>query len=209
MYGCRTGYVTDPLKDKNISIYGFPKDKDKRQEWIRCLPNVLDVNKVTDNMGVCALHWPDDVHKVSSNRHLVLVPSMPPSIFPNVPASCVPSSTPTTPLPSSKSTQAARVVDTDEMKQFREQDSLKLDTLCSDFEGKLKPVGYFSVCEKMKSACLLSHHRTGPVPNFSLYLTIREHPKSVILDYELYFSLRKVTHDSKSLSGRLDYLMGR
>lgn len=75
---CRSGY-----DDSSVRIYMFPKDLENRDRWIQSLPNVL--HKVTENMGICAHHWPSNAEMVKRKGHDV--PKFPPTIFPNCPPS--------------------------------------------------------------------------------------------------------------------------
>ena len=119
VYGCSSGYNSeDPAK--KVSIYKFPGDEEECRQWVTCLPN--KIQSVTKFMGICALHWPSDTPLARKKRGRYPCPTVPPSIFPNVPASCIPSHTPCTPRPTKKTLTSARNIETDEMKAFREQD---------------------------------------------------------------------------------------
>ena len=86
VYNCRSGYKWNPSKFNGI-IYGFPKDKSEKELWIRALPNAsIANNNITDNMGICELHWPLKYPTRRSGRYLV--PAVAPSIFIRVPQSC-------------------------------------------------------------------------------------------------------------------------
>lgn len=79
---CTSNYDSQTEK---VSIYKLPKDKTKQQEWIRVIPRVnMPITKYT---SVCARHWPPDVKLVS--RYGKLVPDEPPSIFNDIPQSCL------------------------------------------------------------------------------------------------------------------------
>ncbi|GFO02657.1 hypothetical protein PoB_002916200 [Plakobranchus ocellatus] len=60
------------------------------------------------------------------NRGRYPCPTMPPSIFPNVPPSCVLSHMACTPRPTKKTLTSARNIDVYEMEAFKEQDLLKV-----------------------------------------------------------------------------------
>ena len=49
------------------------------------VPNVIDPESITDNMGVCDLHWPPGTPMTKNNQWLV--PAIPPSISVGIPAS--------------------------------------------------------------------------------------------------------------------------
>ena len=117
-----------------IPVYGFPKDADICKKWLKAIPNSnLKIDNVSENMGVCKLHWCDES---KFEKHFVkLVPAVPPNKF-DVPKSCV-----GTPSAKQRSTQASlssqRNPDVDELQEFKKRDSLS--TLeDSDFYDKLK-----------------------------------------------------------------------
>ena len=69
-------------------MYSFPKNLDDRKAWVRAIPNEnLSVEKVTDNMGVCALHFKDCTRWRKASRFPA--PDEPPTHFPDVPKSRV------------------------------------------------------------------------------------------------------------------------
>ena len=80
--GRSTGFKTCEYKG---TVHGFPNDKEKRQSWIDALPN--KDTEFTEFMGICDLHWPPDCKKKKIKRWFV--PDEPPSIFPNIPDSCL------------------------------------------------------------------------------------------------------------------------
>ena len=86
---CRTNYrkrKKDENNPENITVYSFPKNLDDRKAWVRAIPNEnLSVEKVTDNMGVCALHFKDCTRWRKASRFPA--PDEPPTHFPDVPKS--------------------------------------------------------------------------------------------------------------------------
>jgi len=195
VFGCKTGYKSNSSTEK-ISVYGFPKDPDRCREWLACLPNVLKFEDVTSYMGVCALHWPQDVSMVKTGSR-VFVPQVPPSVFPNVPQSCIPtsSSSSTNPRPTKKSTQASRAVDTDEMAEFLRQDSFCPQTFDDLFTDKLKKLGFLASCSKKPDDYVfLSTKRTGPLPEFCVNFTVQRTNESVFLNYEAFYNIKKIQH---------------
>lgn len=84
--GCKTGYDSQVPRHKpkeHIRMYSFPKDVDSLRVWLKAFPTKLSTNKITDNMGVCALHWPEKTKYVRrGGKHFI--PIDPPSIFPFV-----------------------------------------------------------------------------------------------------------------------------
>ena len=76
---CKSGYKNDP-NNKKYKVIGFPNDSDEKKSWLDTLPNVIRLEDVTVNIGICLRHWPDnyDTKTVqgSSKR-----PLHPPSLF--------------------------------------------------------------------------------------------------------------------------------
>lgn len=180
--GCRTGYDSEEPSSP-ISIYSFPKGLEEKKEWLRVLTNIIE--KATPNMGVCALHWPKDAAWVKSGRHLV--PRDPPSIFPNVASSIIPSST--KPRSTMNSTSDIRHTEVDEMKQFREKDCIREDNLVNQLSEKLSQHGMFFKGTTANNFILMSHSRNGPVHSFVLYLSVYSQVnEKCTLAYELYQS---------------------
>ena len=56
VYGCKSGYLNDSYDG---SVYSFPpKGSPERKIWVLSLPNKIELEGVTDQMGVCGLHFP-------------------------------------------------------------------------------------------------------------------------------------------------------
>ena len=77
---CKGNYDSS---DSKVTVYGFPNEEEERNRWVRALPNTI--KKVTQYIGICASHWPEDTEMVKIKRYNR--PINPPSIFPN----CLPS----------------------------------------------------------------------------------------------------------------------
>ena len=106
------------------TVYGFPKDPHQRLKWKEVIPNLSCTSVVTDYMGVCRLHWPPDATFISKSRFPS--PGCPPSIFPNVPDSCINNTT--IPIRTSKNSTTdirERALDIDEMNEFQRSDMFK------------------------------------------------------------------------------------
>lgn len=98
VYGCKTNYKSEKERGagKKVSVFRFPKEENVKQAWIAAIPNAnLTVSK--DNV-ICELHWPFEFETISKNGKLR--PRYPPSIWPNVPSSQIP--TPALPLRTTK-----------------------------------------------------------------------------------------------------------
>ncbi len=87
----RTNYrkrKKDENNPENVTEYSFPKNLDDRKAWVRAIPNEnLSVEMVTDNMGVCTLHFKDCKSWRKASRFPA--PDEPPTHFPDVPKSKV------------------------------------------------------------------------------------------------------------------------
>ncbi|RUS83569.1 hypothetical protein EGW08_008675 [Elysia chlorotica] len=99
------------------------------------IATTLLAENVTDNMGICALHWPQDTPLNSYG-----VPTLPPSLFPNVPASFIPSTSAATPRTTKKASFEARNVSADEMEAFNKLDKLDSSTFLDTLRERMKDI---------------------------------------------------------------------
>ena len=74
---CTSNYES---KEDHIKIYKFPRNNDLKQKWLSAIP--ATTKGPTDNMGVCAKHWPPGSKMYYPPRSKYQVPCDPPSIFP-------------------------------------------------------------------------------------------------------------------------------
>ena len=89
VFGCNSGYLNDPYDG---SVFSFPPEgSPERKMWLQSLPNQLKLEEVTDEMGVCDLHFLMNCKLKKVKRWWVL--DEPPSIFESVPSSCTPQMT--------------------------------------------------------------------------------------------------------------------
>ena len=56
---CNSGYQGSEFKG---TIYGFPNTnteagREECAKWLAALPNYIDIDSVTKNMGICSKHW--------------------------------------------------------------------------------------------------------------------------------------------------------
>ena len=51
---CKTGY---PKDTSGFRVIGFPTDVEERKRWLPNLPNIIKLEDVTENMGICSRHW--------------------------------------------------------------------------------------------------------------------------------------------------------
>ena len=108
--GCQSNYCLSKakhikLKTKNdlkkeplqkIPKFTLPSDEEERNRWIHSIPYLTrdKVNLSKETPVVCARHWPEKYPTVKNKANGKSRPSIPPSIFENVPYSSLP-----TPLP--------------------------------------------------------------------------------------------------------------
>ena len=138
VFACRTNYK-DQQNDK-ISVYRFPKDQDERERWRKSIPNAN--LKVTDNTVICQKHWPSDFETIAV--HGKIRPKNPPSVWPCVPSSQIPT-TSTVPRSTKKTSSTVRNQKPDEMNTFLESDHLDFqqlkDCLINNKRSFVCPIG--------------------------------------------------------------------
>ena len=83
---CVTECTSNYNRNDKISVFRLPKDPDERKRWIQCIPrdNIPD----NSNTVVCVKHFPEGYECIKVNGKYR--PKNPPSIFPNIPSSMVP-----------------------------------------------------------------------------------------------------------------------
>lgn len=121
---CRSNYDQRTSSDqKSVSVFGFPtQDRAELLHWLSLLPNVIDPDKVTRNMGVCAVHWPSNTPMKSVNGKLR--PLNPPSVF-DVPKSFLRQTTSSTLRNTDQRLSfASRSAIPDELEQFNKADKI-------------------------------------------------------------------------------------
>ena len=121
VYGCKTKYLSEERSsgDRKVSVFRFPNNEDEKQAWISAIPNAeLTVSKDT---VVCDLHWPSGFEKVSKNGKPR--PKDPPSVWPNVPLSQIPTPAPT-PRTTKRSSCFERNTDEDQLAAFLMSDNV-------------------------------------------------------------------------------------
>ena len=218
-FKCDSGYnkyrrkkTSENISDKNkeqIRIYSFPKNLDDRKAWVRALPNAISVENITENMGLCSIHFKDCKNWRKGNRFPV--PNEPPTYFPNVPKSTI-----GTPQPAkrktSRATASARCPDPDdEFNDYIQNQVIKLDDnftknvtdIFKDYNG--------NVMFANNGFSFLSAERNGPLHNCSIYFKTKgltsvkvkkkctktsrtEFTKISSIEYEGYAGLQRVRH---------------
>ena len=98
VYGCKTNYLSDKGSGtvRKLSVFRFPSDESDKNAWISAIPN--DKLVVSKDTVVCELHWPSGFETITVRGKQR--PKHPPSVWPNVPPSQIP--TPAPPLRSTK-----------------------------------------------------------------------------------------------------------
>ena len=116
-----------------VSVYKLPSDENERKKWISASPRANIV--ITKYTAVCRRHWPDDAE--FSLYYGKLRTIYPPSVFPNLPPSCL-SSIPQKRRTTLYSSSSTGNVIPDEIDQFIQQDILTFDyieeKICKDSE---------------------------------------------------------------------------
>ena len=59
---CKSGYATCPDR---VKVSKFPKNYEGKQGWVISLPNYINIENVTDNMGICEKHWKPDYETIT------------------------------------------------------------------------------------------------------------------------------------------------
>ena len=81
VYGCNGNYAGTPY----TKMVSFPKDPQEREEWILSMPNDASSLRDKKDIFICENHFDCDWINVRGGRR----PSQPPSVFRNVPKSCM------------------------------------------------------------------------------------------------------------------------
>ena len=119
-----------------IKSYTFPKDDNEKTKWISAIPrnNLI----VTDHTVVCKLHWPENSEFIKL-RGGNFRPKNPPSVFPNIPTSCL--RTPDSKeRPTTKCLSEQRTLKKDELAEFKEKDLLIYSSLLSEIPKKFQNI---------------------------------------------------------------------
>ena len=107
-------------KKEKVSIYRFPPDEEEKNKWIKAIPRAnLTVN---NNTRVCRYHWLADCTTFIVSRGKER-PTETPSIFDDIPASCL-SSPPPKPRKTTFASCSSRNIIPDELERFTEADKL-------------------------------------------------------------------------------------
>lgn len=126
VYGCKTNYSSEKgcNAERKLSVYRFPKDENEKKAWISAIPN--DKLVVSKNTVVCELHWPSGFETISCRGKQR--PKHPPSVWPNVPASQIPTPAPP-PRTTVRSSCSHRNTEQDELTAFLLSDTVTFHDL--------------------------------------------------------------------------------
>lgn len=110
-------------------MYSFPGDgrEAQRETWIAKLQSLQRNFKWTPSIGICSKHWPA-TFKTYTSHNGMLLPDEAPSVFPDVPPSCVPKANAR--QRNANNTLTIRNEQADELSEFLERDILDLDSCC-------------------------------------------------------------------------------
>ena len=195
VYGCKTGYDSQKNPVRQIMVYGFPKDDNDKRKWINSLPNKLSFDKVTENMGVCGLRWPETAPRARRGKYLI--PCVPPSIFPNVPTSCIPSSS-STYRSTKKATAQSILTAVDELQIFKERDAFNKEIFFRKVSRKTSVIricfpwlGLLKLCSYIKSFA-----RDGPDHKYVIYFDLlsRDEENVKSIKFEAYCNMKSINH---------------
>ena len=107
----------------------FPNDPGDRKKWIRAVPYMSedDYNGYKCPPVLCAKHWPSDFETTKSVNGKIR-PKHPPTVFPGVPSSEIPTPEPL-PRPTKRASFEVRTSLEDEMEKYLEKDRLSNEAL--------------------------------------------------------------------------------
>ena len=171
VFGCKSGYASCEKTNLGLRFFRFPKDE-RLKDWISSLPNRFPVGFTpSNNQVICSLHWPPDFETIRCSGNKNGVPKYPPSIFPHVPPSCVPSASKSTRRRTENRNLFAehRSVQEDELPIFHELDRLPEMLTVADLRGRFQSLIVFE--DDLCDLVLLSKVRCGPIYSFQVILT--------------------------------------
>ena len=120
---CNSNHKSQEVK---VSIFKFSKDEEERAMWKRAIPRKN--LEITNYTAVCRKHWPQDCKMVIV--HGKSRPEGPPSVFDNIPKSCL-SSPPPKVRATEKTFAIARNTQPDELAEFQHADKFVLEEIPS------------------------------------------------------------------------------
>lgn len=134
---CDGNYVKkNNVGEKYLSMYKFPNSEEEKSLWMKAIPraNLKDLK----DPRVCEKHWPSDAEYICvQGGHKR--PLKPPSVFENIPQSCLSS------LPKVRTTKKSlsnqRSIQNDQLEEFNTKDALRyeiiVDFILKEYENLL------------------------------------------------------------------------
>ena len=233
VFGCNSGFAKDTSK---TPVYRFPKDPVQRMKWILPVPNLENkLEAVTNHMGICRLHWPDDEPMILKHGSAGS-PTNPPSVFSkDIPSSLL-LQTPHKSRTSKNSTTDVRdrAGDIDQLPAFDREDLFSLscseiwennvlvskcphpkEKFMNNIEQYMSGHGIFGHTLAMSTLIvLLSTSKIGSIHRYSIYFTPLEVGGIIqSLQFEAFRGIKKIViplFDRKNVIKRwsqLDALM--
>lgn len=148
VYGCKTNYSSAKVcsTEKKVSVFRFPKDETEKKAWISAIPN--DKLVVSGDTVVCEIHWPAGFETISTRGKLR--PKHPPSVWPNVPASQIPTPAPA-PRTTKRSSFLERNTEEDQFDEFLKRDNvsfgeMKEKLLANERDLPVPVIAYMDGC---------------------------------------------------------------
>ncbi|XP_047142826.1 uncharacterized protein LOC124817080 [Hydra vulgaris] len=117
---CYSNYKSSDCK---ISVYKFPREISEKNNWFMSIPRSHWT--LTKYSVVCKLHWAEDAEFTLYRGKLR--PINPPSVFPNISKSCLPSPPPK--MRKTLSSSSKRGIEKDELEDYRIIDNLKFEDI--------------------------------------------------------------------------------
>ena len=128
--GCRSNYAPSKKQKQDkghTKVFRLPRKSDELELWKRSLPYNCKKLTITKDSLICVKHWPSSYATVSGKGNKER-PVEPPSVWPGVPASCVPAP-PNPPRPTSRTSLSVRDIQPDQMDEFLRKDRVSFSEI--------------------------------------------------------------------------------
>ena len=153
---CKANYKTG----EPATTFRFPKNEEQKISWQKAIPR-LNLT-VTKNTVVCEKHWPEDYETYV--HYGKIRPVNPPSVFSDIPDSCVPSVIKK--RQTRTSTEGNRGVQLDELGEFNIQDNLDYNRII-EATSRMENIIAFEDSSGT-SVVFQSTEMHGGIPQFSI-----------------------------------------
>ena len=148
-------------------MYRFQKDETEKEKWIKAVPNAnLRVSKDT---VVCALRWPSGFEEIKVNGKSL--PKDQPLIWPGVPSSQVPTSSPP-PRSTKKTCSSTRSIKEDQISEFLSSDKGTFTSLKENLKNQREYLVHLSCVIIEDTLYVLSQQHLNGVPLFLVKIFI-------------------------------------